>query len=76
MKPNSLKEIYLTSVALAKDSQRFAKEVAKHNPGIEGNDKTSLMILSAQAGKLAWKFARLNSELMEMHEEEQRNKIL
>ena len=69
---NSLKEIYLTSVALAKDSQKFAEEVAKHNPGL-GDTKLSLIALSSQAGKLAWKFARLNSELREMCEERQRN---
>lgn len=59
-------------MALGKDTQNFAEELAKFNPGPENNN-LSLITLSGQAGKLAWKFARLCSELKEMHEEKQRH---
>lgn len=72
-KSNSLKQIYLTSVALAEDSQKFAEEMAKYNPELENNNRLFLIILAGMAGKLAWKFARLNSELTEIHEERQLN---
>ena len=71
----SLKKLYITAEALAKDAQGLTNELAKFNPGIKNNSRESLATLAADAGLLNREFEKLRVEIIEQHERNQRNGI-
>lgn len=68
-----MKQFYQSAIALLKDSQDIVDELAKHNPGIIGNNRKSLITIGNMVRNLVYNGVKLQTDLTQRHERNQRN---
>lgn len=67
-----MKKLYLIAKSLSEDVKELKNDLFAFNPAFENNKHKSLNAIAADAGILAWEFAKLRTEITKMHEENQK----
>jgi len=71
-----MNKIYETASTLASEGQKLADELFKFNPSFEGNNKKSLATLAGIARESAYKYMRLQEDLIHRYERDRRHEIV
>lgn len=66
-----MKQLLIMAKGLCKEAEDLENELWRHNPGIEQQSKKSLITIAASAGRLAYRYAGLRTELIKRHERNQ-----
>jgi hypothetical protein len=68
-----METIYKEAVLLSDMAEVLKESIHQHNPGIDSKNKISLATLAADAETLVVRFGNLRVDILEIHEERQRN---
>lgn len=70
-----MEQLYKSALALLKDIQEIVAELAKYNSEITENSRKPLITIAGMVRTLIYNFVKLQTDLIQKHEREQKNAI-
>lgn len=70
-----MEQLYKSTLALLKDIQEIVVELAKYNPGITENSRKSLITIAGMVRTLIYNSVKLQTDLTQRHERNQRDEV-